>query len=164
MDRAIFKTVFVISAFAAAWLAVSCCGYSTRSLLPSHIKRIHIRLFENNTLKPGLDEKATLLLTDAFRSGSGLRVVGESNADIVLEGRIVNYDKFPYTYTGDRSYVEYRVAVSLNARCVDREKNEVFWEGTISDWVTYTDNEDQAIDAAIKKAAEKMVNAILTNW
>ena len=158
------KTISSMLVLFISLLTVSCCGYSTRSLLPSHIKRIHIKLFENNTLKPGLDEKTTLIMTDAFRSGSGLRIVGENNADLILEGRVVNYQKAPYTYTGDQSYVEYRITVTLNARCVDREKNEVFWEGNIADWVTYTDNEDEAIDAAIKKAAEKMVNAILTNW
>ncbi len=160
----LLKTILGIFVLISLVITVDCCGYSTRSLLPSHIKRIHIKLFENNTLKPGLDEKTTLIMTDAFRSGSGLRIVGENNADLILEGRIINYQKAPYTYTGDQSFVEYRITVTLNARCIDREKNEVFWEGNVSDWATYSDNEDLAIDAAIKKAAEKMVDAILTNW
>jgi hypothetical protein len=28
-------------------VGVSCCGYSTRSLLPSYMQKVHIKLFEN---------------------------------------------------------------------------------------------------------------------
>ena len=147
-----------------SFLSVSCCGYSTRSLLPSHFEKVHIKLFENRTLKPGLDELATNAVTDAFRSGSGLRIADENSADLIIEGKVAGYSKDPHTYTSDQTVTEYKITVKYSIRCLDRVKNEVFWEGTISDWVAFSNDEEAAIEEAVKKTADKLVDAILTNW
>lgn len=143
---------------------LSCCGYSTRSLLPGYMKSVHIKLFENNTLKAGLDEIATYSVVDAFLSGSGLRLTDEKSASLVIEGRVTGFAKDPYTYTSAATVIEYRITVTYAARCIDQTRNEVFWEGSVSDWVTYETDEDQAVIDASKKCAEKLVNTILTNW
>jgi outer membrane lipopolysaccharide assembly protein LptE/RlpB len=143
---------------------LSCCGYSTRSLMPEYMQKIHIGLFQNRTLKTGLDEIATDAVIEAFRSGSNLRIVDESGADLVLEGSVSGYSKDPYTYTSDQTILEYKITVRYSARCVDRARNEVFWEGDVSDWALFSTDEEQSIREAAKKAAEKLVTNILTNW
>lgn len=145
-------------------ITLSCCGYSTRSLLPSHIQKVHIKLFENQTLKAGLDETATVNVIEAFRGGSNLRIVAEGEADIVIEGKVTGYNKTPYTYTSDQTVIEYKLTMKYSVRCVDQVKNDVFWEGSVSDWVTYTSDEEQALIEVARKTAEKLVNTILTNW
>jgi len=147
-----------------ALLQLSCCGYSTRSLLPDYMHKVHIRLFENQTFKIGLDERATNSVIEAFRSGSSLRIVDENNADIIIEGAVSDFSKDPYTYTSDQTVIEYRISVKFAVRCVDITKNDVFWEGTVTDWATYNTNEEEAIDEAIKKTADRLVSTILTNW
>ena len=145
-------------------VGVSCCGYSTRSLLPDYFQKVHVKLFENRTLKPGLDELATNAVTDAFRSGSGLHITDESSADIIIEGKVAGYSKNPHTYTSDQTVTEYKITIKYSIRCIDRIKNEVFWEGTVSDWATFSTDEERATDEAVKKTADKLVDAILTNW
>jgi len=76
--------IFVIG-YLTLFIFLSCCGYSTRSLLPDYFQKVHVELFENRTLKSGLDELATNAVTDAFRSGSGLHISDESSADIIIE-------------------------------------------------------------------------------
>ena len=149
---------------ALALILLSCCGYSTRSLMPEYLQRIHVDLFENRTLKPGLDEVATNAVIEAFRSGSNLRIVDESGADLVLEGGVSGYTKNPHTYTSDQTILEYKITIKYSVRCVDKVRNEVFWEGDVSDWALYETDEDQAILEAAKKAAERLVTNILTNW
>lgn len=143
---------------------MSCCGYSTRSLLPSHIQKVHIKLFENQTLKAGLDEIATVNTIESFRGGSNLRIVAEGEADIVIDGKVTGYNKQPHTYTGDQTVIDYKLTMKYSVRCVDQRKNEVFWEGTVSDWVTYSTDEEQAVNEVARKTSEKLVNTILTNW
>lgn len=145
-------------------LFASCCGYSTRSLLPDYMQKVHIKLFENQTFKARLDEMATNTVVEAFRSGSNLRIVDENSADIVVEGKVSGFSKIPHTYTSDQTIIEYKITVKFSVRCVDRIRNEVFWEGTVSDWVAYATDEEEAINEAIKKTADRLVNAILTNW
>jgi hypothetical protein len=128
------------------------------------MKTVHIKLFENNTLKAGLDEIVTNSVHEAFLSGSGLRISGEKDAVLLIEGRVTGFAKDPYTYTSAATVIEYKITVTLNARCIDQVRNEVFWEGSVSDWVTYETDEDQAVIDASQKTAEKLVNTILTNW
>ena len=145
-------------------LTISCCGYSTRSLLPSHMQRIYIAQFENRTLKAGLDELATNTVTEAFRSGSNLRIVDENSADLLLEGSVSGYSKEPHTYTSDQAILEYKITVKYSVRCVDKVRNEVFWEGDVSDWALYDADEDKGIREAARKTAERLVTNILTYW
>jgi hypothetical protein len=145
-------------------LVVSCCGYSTRSLLPNYIQKVHIMLFENRTLKVRLDEIATDAVLEAFRSGSNLQIVDENTADIIISGKVVGFSKDPYTYTSDQTILEYKITVKFSVRCLDKARNEIFWEGNVSDWATYETDEDRAIEEATKKTAERLVNAILTSW
>ncbi|OPX17502.1 hypothetical protein BXT86_06185 [candidate division WOR-3 bacterium 4484_100] len=145
-------------------LFIACCGYSTRSLLPGYMQRIHIRLFENNTVKPGLDELATEEVINAFRNGSNLKIVDEASADLLLEGKVAQFNKEPHTYTANQEVIEYKITIGLTVRCVDRVKNSIFWEGTVSDWALYSTDEDEGIKDAMKKTAEKLVTTILTNW
>lgn len=145
-------------------LFLNCCGYSTHSLLPGYMKKVGIKLFDNATVKTGLDELATRAVIDAFRTGSGLRLVDEKQADIFIEGRVANYEKEPYVYTGALSISQYKVTITLSIRCVDQVKNVVFWEGEVADWALFTSDENQGIAEAMKKTAQKLVTTILTNW
>lgn len=147
----------------ALWY-VSCCGYSTRSLLPEYLQKMYIGLFQNRTLKAGLDELATNAVIEAFRSGSNLRIVDEASADLVLEGTVSSYSRDPHTYTADQTILEYRITVRYSVRCVDKVRNEVFWEGDVSDWALYDVDEDQGVREAAQKAAERLVASILTKW
>ena len=143
---------------------ISCCGYSTRSLLPGYIQKVHIKIFNNKTIKIGLDELATNAVIEAFLSGSSLRIVDEKSADIVIEGDVSDYSKEPLTYTAGQTVLEYKITVKFSVRCIDQTRNDVFWEGDISDWATFTTNEEEAITRAIKNTAERLVTTILTNW
>ncbi len=144
--------------------SLSCCGYSTRSLMPEYMQSIHIAILDNRTLKPGLDEIATNAVIEAFRSGSSLRIVDEESADLILDGSVSGYAKDPHTYTSDQAILQYKITIRYSVRCLDRIRNEVFWEGDVSDWVLYDADEDQAIGEAAKKVAERLVTSILTNW
>jgi outer membrane lipopolysaccharide assembly protein LptE/RlpB len=150
--------------WSAVLLFLAGCGYSTRSLMPQYLHKIYVNVFENRTLKPGLDETATDAVIEAFRSGSGLRIVDEGNADLVLTGGVTGYSKTPHTYTSDQTILEYKITIRYSVRCVDKARNEVFWEGDVSDWALYEIDEEQAIIEAAKKTAERLVTNILTNW
>jgi len=145
-------------------LSFSCCGYSTRSLLPDYIQKVYIKIFENTTVKTGLDEIATQATIEAFRTGSDLKITDERQADIVIEGQIVNYNKEPYVYTGALSVSQYKVTITFHVRCLDQAKNGVFWEGDVSEWALFETDENQGINEATKKTAQKLVTTILTNW
>ena len=132
--------------------------------MPEYMQKIYIGILKNRTLKPGLDELATNAVIEAFRSGSNLRIVDEGSADLVLEGSVSGFSKDPHTYTSDQTILQYKITVKYSMRCVDKVRNEVFWEGDVSDWALYENDEEQGIREALRKAAERLVTSILTNW
>lgn len=155
---------FCLLLTAYSLLSLNCCGYSTRSLLPDYIQKVHVRFFENATVKTGIDEIATQATVEAFRTGSGLKITDERQADIVIEGRIANYHKEPYVYTDALSVSRYKVTVSFHVRCLDQARSGVFWEGDVSEWALFETDENQGISEAVKKTSQKLVTTILTNW
>lgn len=153
----LFFSVFI-------FLFLNCCGYSTRSLLPGYMKRVHIKIFENQTYKAGLDEIATQLTIDAFRNNSNLKIASEDQADIVISGKVTGFSKEPYVYTGAFDVSQYKVTIKFSVICYDQVKNTIFWQGDVSDWATYATDETEGIKEATKKTAERLVTVILTNW
>ncbi len=157
----LIPAIFCLTSFI---LLPGCCGYSTRSLLPGYISKIHIKVFENQTYKTGLDELATSATIEAFIIGSNLRIVDESQADIVIEGKVTGYSKEPYVYTGALNVSQYKITIKFTVTCFDQVKNSTFWQGEVSDWAIYTTDEEKSTKEAITKAAQRLVTAILTNW
>ncbi len=155
-----FYFLLLISVF----LLINCCGYSTRSLLPGYMHKVHVKIFENQTYKTGLDEIATESTIEAFRKNSNLKIVSEDQADIVVNGKVTGFSKEPYVYTGALNVSQYKITIKFSVICLDQVKNTIFWQGDVSDWATYTDDEDAGIKDAIKKTAERLVTIILTNW
>lgn len=158
------KLLFYLLLTISYTLISGCCGYSTRSLLPGYIKKVHIKIFENQTFKPGLDEIATQITIEAFRNNSNLKIVSEDQADIVVSGKITGFSKDPYVYTGALEVSQYKVTIKFSVICFDQVKNTIYWQGDISDWAIYTTDEDTSIKEAMKRVAERLVTNILTNW
>jgi len=132
--------------------------------MPEYMQKIYIGILENRTLKPGLDELATNAIIEAFRSGSNLRIVDESSADLVLDGSVSGFSKDPHTFTSDQTILQYKITIRYSMRCIDKVRNEVFWEGDVSDWALFDTDEDEGIREAAQKVAERLVTSILTNW
>ncbi|MEO0161390.1 MAG: LPS assembly lipoprotein LptE [candidate division WOR-3 bacterium] len=125
---------------------------------------MHIKIFENQTYKTGLDELATQTTLEAFRNNSGLQLVSEEQADIVLIGKVTGFAKEPYVYAGALSVSQYKITIKLSVTVYDRVRNTIFWQGDVADWATYTTEEEKGIREAMKRTAERLVTVILTNW
>lgn len=145
---------------------VSCCGYSTKSLLPSHLKGVYIEIFENRTIKIELGEQMTKELVRQFNTDGSLRATSESRAQLKVKGSVSYFNKEPYVYSGDQTIYKYKITVKCNIQAIDLVKNEVYWEGEVSDWAILEQNQDEvpATNEAITKVAKEIVRRILINW
>ncbi|MBT7958599.1 MAG: hypothetical protein HN759_04620 [Akkermansiaceae bacterium] len=84
--------------FAFALLLSSCSGYRLGGAKPihlSHVKTIHIPLFENDTLLVRAESHATNSAVSAITRDGTYRIATSARADAILEGRItqVDYDQ-----------------------------------------------------------------------
>ena len=77
--------------FAFTLILSSCTGYHLGGAKPahlSHVKSIHVPLFENDTLLVRAESHATNSAVDAITRDGTYRIATSGTADAVLEGRV----------------------------------------------------------------------------
>jgi hypothetical protein len=148
-------------------LLLSCCGYSTHSILPPNLKTIAIPVVNNQTIKPGLGDMLTSQLIDDFTQDRNLKVTPIDKANIVLNCAIKDYEKTPQSYNSDQTVIAYKITLTAGIVATDNTKSASLWEGDISSWITYdaaSETEDIGIDRAIKKLSQDILRKTLTSW
>ena len=172
------------------WVAVlviflTGCGYTTHSLLPSHIKTIYIKPFENNiditgevsdrhlyhSYRPLLEIDLTNEIIDRFIYDGALKVVRHPDADIILAGEVIDYLREPLRYSENDEVEEYRLSLVANMKLRDLRSDELLWEERrfIGDTTYFTrgslsKSEDVALDDAIKDLARRIVERTVEGW
>ena len=153
-------------------LLAMACGYSAGNLLPGHIKKIYIPTFENETTKYGIEQDLTTVVTDAFTNDNRLSVVSEGEADAMLRGVIVKYEKGALTFDRAQTVDEFKIEITVAVEFEDLHEGKILWkENSFRAWESYTEGadeedvgEDQAIEAAIATLASDMLSRTMEGW
>jgi hypothetical protein len=144
-----------------------CCGYSTHSLLPSHLKTVAVLPATNATTQPGLAEALTDSLAAAFTADRTLRVTNSEAADLVVNTTVSNYARTASSYTGDQAVSSYELNLSAAVDARDQTRNEQFYKGVASVRFTYDPDaktEEAAAAQAIGKLASEVVRQVQIAW
>jgi len=147
----------------------SCGYYSFKGALPSHLKGIAIPLFENRSPYAQVEEKLTNQLIDEFISDNTLKIVDESEADLILSGRIESItDDFVSVTTGE-TVQEIKLVVKVKVKCEDIRQNKVLYDNSFVQYslieaTAGADERETAIAAALELITEDILNATLGGW
>ena len=146
-----------------------CFSYSFKGALPSHITKVAVPLFNDNTAYPGVREDLTNKVVDGFVADNTLRVASESEADIIVTGTISSISQRARIVTSGEEVQEFQMFVNVQAKCEDVRTNKVLWEKTINDFGIMSasstqDERDAAVQEALDKIAEDILNSTLANW
>lgn len=154
---------------AVAATAVAACGVYTFS--PStlgNVRTVAIPLFENQTTEGGLREPLTDQLAQAFVSDNTLKVVREPQADAVIRGAVVSYQRDPYSHTQEEQVQEYICRVALDVAFTNRKSGKVIWEQKgMSNFGIYeaaSESEDLGKARAIEKLVQDILNRTVKGW
>jgi len=159
--------VFRHSCALALTLLAGCCGYSTRSLLPSHLGSVAIVSVGNATTQPGLAEALADSLTAAFTADRNLRVTGPDNADLLLTVTITAYSRAAAAYDEQQTVSGYEVSILGSFEAEDRLRNEPYSSGPAGARVSYdpaSQSEETATGRAVALLARDVVRAVVTAW
>ncbi|MBN2207723.1 MAG: LptE family protein [Candidatus Coatesbacteria bacterium] len=105
------------------------CGYNLvgrGTALPSHVKKVSIPVFKNQTLEAGLEAIVTDGVVASFMKRGGLEI-GDASADARLLGVVVRYELKRLGYDTQGVPNEYRVAIVANVQLVDLTEDEVIF-------------------------------------
>lgn len=170
-----WRALFALACLALAAAGAGCGTYGfSSSLLPGHIRSIAVPLPENRTNRSDLAAALADSLTEAFLNDQTLKVIGEREADSVVEGIVLEYRREPFTFDAQENVQTYRVEIVMEARFVDVRKNQVIWERKrLSQWDTYNfasvggqapETEETGIGRVLAKLTDDIVNQTLQAW
>jgi hypothetical protein len=145
------------------------CAYSFKGSLPSYIHNVAIPLFDDNTAYPNIRENLTNLVIEGFTNDNSLRITSEAEADIVVSGTIQSIIQKAAVLSAGETVESYQMHVNVKVKCEDVKNNKTMWEKTLSAFGTMggsasQDERDEALQQAIVKISEDILNNTLANW
>lgn len=179
----IIKLAIVLFCFLS--LALSGCGYTTRSLIAGKYKTINIAPFVNKielTLesnsnskykiyRPMLESEVTKVVISSFLYDGNVKPVAEDIADLSLKGELVEFRRDPLKYTANDDVEEYRINIVVNLSLWDKKNEKLVWEeknftGNATYFVSgpQAKSEDQAVQEAIKDLSRRIVERVVEQW
>ena len=150
-------------------LLLSCGYYSFKGSLPSHLKTIAIPIFIDRSAYPGVQEKVTDSITNAFITDNTLKLVDESKADVILNGTIQSVTQRVAAVKTGETVSEYQMYVSLKVVCEDVKQSKKMFEKVFNQYGVMSsdagqEEKDRAIDDAIELITEDVLNTTLGGW
>lgn len=183
--RNILKKALLMVASCSLLVTLSSCGYTSRSFLIDKYKTLHVSPFLNriditNELdtankyriyKPLLESQITKLLIDRFIQDGTLKLEEAGNADLILDGELLEFRREPLRYDRNDEVVEYRLALVVNIQLKDRRDDKVILsENNFTGETTYftsgnlAKSEDVAVNDAVKDLARRIVERVIEQW
>ena len=161
------------------------CGYANKSLIAPGANTIFVRTFTNkidittepstrqkyNVYKPFLETKVTNAIIDRFLYDANLKLTDETAADLLLEGKIVNYLRQPLKYSDAKDIEEYRLNITVNFTLKDLRTDKIMLqEISLTADTTYfvtgksAKTEEAAIDVLVEDLARRLASRITHQW
>lgn len=108
--------------------AVGGCGYTTRSSLDSRYQTIAVAPFYNYGKEYDLQAPLTTAIIRKLVADGRLEVVGVPEADLLLEGVILDYQLKGLTFDEHDEVTQFLCVVRAGARLTDQQSGKILWE------------------------------------
>jgi hypothetical protein len=142
-------------------LAGTSCGYRLEGegFSPSpNIRSIAIPTFTNETYEPGIETIVTNALLKEFIKDRRVKVLGQDEADAVMEGTVRSFNTSSVAYDPAGLVLEYRTWVTVDIIVKRTRRGEVLWsERDLSESDTYRVSSDVRFTEAQKEEAIQVI-------
>lgn len=158
---------------ALLWTA-ACERVAPIRTLPSWVQTVYVPMVLNRTYEPGLEEKATQFLQEAFLADGRLIVGPKRDADVIVRAKIISWTEEPVRFSADKvaenNRVTARAAVMLyepydpTRALADLGVVEVSIQVVPDPRSIELRPEPERIDYVLNRLAEQIVNRTLTGF
>ncbi|MFH1372269.1 MAG: LPS assembly lipoprotein LptE [bacterium] len=149
-------------------LLVGACGvYTFNPKGKSTVSNIAIERFENRTTEFGLADQMTDVVIDALIADGNLKVVSSDNADAVLTGVLVQYERKPYEYDQNDVVESYYIEMEFEIALKNPRAESEIWKEKMSQRGIYqvaTETEEDGRQKAIELLVEAIINKTTKSW
>ncbi|MBI4722899.1 MAG: hypothetical protein HY769_07915 [Candidatus Stahlbacteria bacterium] len=139
------------------------CAYNFKGYVANpNIHSVAIPVFENKTVRYGLEEVFTKKIIDAFIKDNRLKVLDKEKAESILLGEITGYSRTPFSYDDQANVKDYKVEIMLKLTYqLLNPTNST--NRTLTDWYVYSaqETEEIGIEKLCDKFSDDIVRSIL---
>ncbi len=181
-------TLFLLSTFYFLLSTLFGCGYTTHSVYRGVEKTICVEPFANKvdilsedatslsqrfrTYHPLLETDIRTAVINRFMSDGGLRIAKRDEADLILKGELIDYQRDALRYENNQEDVaEYRISLVMRLSLYKKGEEKPVWEepNFIGDTTYFISGaqaktEKAALDDAIADLVRRVVERLVENW
>lgn len=117
--------------------SLSSCGHFPVRTLPEHINSIYIPIFINQTFQYHLGEIITNTIIEAFIKDGRLEVVDKKSADAELKGKVISYEKVPFSYDRKGNITKYKLSITVSFELIDLRDDNLLWKDEYQEVILY---------------------------
>jgi len=163
-------------------LIIAGCGYTVRGF-SSKYKSVYVAPFKNSiditshkseyrryrSYFPLMESTITQKTVDRFIFDSNIKIARENEAEVILKGELIEYERAPLRYADNNEDVtEYRITVWVNIILYDGKTNEIIWtknhfpgDDTYELTGSRSKSERNALSDAIEDLARRIVEVVV---
>jgi hypothetical protein len=154
-------------------LATGCMGYRVGPVFKGDYKSVAVPMFKNKTLHPQLEAQITNAIIKDLQSDGTLRIESEDDADVVVTGIIVAYDRQPLRTSRDDTNIvtEYRIIITAEIEARNRRTGQTVIKRTKikgqADTFTGSDLQSaelQVLPLVADDLAKQVVSLLVESW
>ncbi len=142
----------------------SACVYSFSGFFPGRLRRVSVPVFQNQTLRYGLEEQVTRAFVDAIRADGRLEVVPEGQAALEIQGTVKGYDRTPFEHDDAGRVISYRITLRVEIGFYDRQEKAFYLDPrTYTGRGTYQvdkQTEEEGIQEAVEDVVDQALRAL----
>ena len=158
------------------WLFFSGCGYrlvGTGNALLTHIKTIHIPVFENTSSQPEIHRQLTSFVLQSFISDGRLKIVKKDDADLIVEATLRYYNLRNVAFSSQDLVSDIIIELEIDLKVTDQVKNEIFIKKKLKQQWDYKSTPDladtetarlEALDQAYIDFGNRLVSLIIDQF
>lgn len=149
-------------------ILLSSCGvYTFNPRGKSDISRINVERFSNETSEFGIEDRMTNQIIDAFIADGSLKIVPTDDAQALLTGALVEYERKPYNADENDVVESYAVRMTFNIKLTNTVDGVDLWTERISQLGVYSltdETEEDGQQRAIELLIETIINKTTKSW
>jgi outer membrane lipopolysaccharide assembly protein LptE/RlpB len=156
-----------LAALALLSLLSGCMYHFVGGGLPSHVRRVYIEPFDNETPYQTLTADLLREMQDQLPGSLGVRLASQQTADAIVRGTIksaeeqtTNFNPNPDA-SGRITRNEARVQISFDAEIYDVRNDAVLWKGNSVTATGLFDPQREDVDDGRRKALEEVVQKLI---
>jgi len=144
-------------------LSVAGCGYSTSLRVAQRYPSLGLEIFGNDSLERDLERPLHDEMSRALRDLSDARLVAPSQADAVLRGRVILYNRRAGIRSEDNELLETGVRIEVEASLLvhGQSVRTARASSAVGYIVGDPDNETEARNRALRHLSEELVLTLL---